>query len=246
MGTDEPLIFQRLLWQESIQAIKDSIRFNNFQSFRAYLRESLPQNSSYVRVRYTRSVIRWFFPNYSLDVLPAKVWRSYHDDSLLQDIMRYCYLAQEPVVAEFVTEHLLPLAPGTLVDSGYFKNFLRDKYGVVKKDPLRCLRTAVRDLGFIHRNKKDAIVQNIRLPKTALLILTHHIFTSSPQTVSLKEIISHRFWKFLGIKEPEEVCKILKEANAKGAITKYIIADQLEQITTKYSLDELLRRRIRL
>jgi len=246
MISQKSLIFQRLLWEESLQAIRDSVRFNNFLSFHIHLKESLPQNSSYVRKRYSTSIIHWFFPDHSLDVLPAKVWRSYHNDFLLQDIMRYCYLVQEPVVAEFVTDYLLPLAPGTPVGSGYFENFLKDKYGEVKKDPLNYLRAAVRDLGFIRRNKKDAVVQDIPLPKTALLVLVHYIFSPFPQTVSLKAIISHRFWKFLGIKEAEDIRKILKEANAKGAITKYIIADQLEQITTKYPLDELLQRRIKL
>ena len=246
MENKESLIFQRLLWKESIKAVKDSIRFRNFKNFRKHLQQHLPQNSSYVRKRYTSSIIRWFFPDQSLNNLPVKVWHSYKNNQILQDVMRYFYLEKEPIVAEFICEYLIPLEPGTTMQSEYFKDFLMKKYGIVKKDPLHYLNAAIRDLGFIYRNKTRTIVCNLQLPKTSFTILVHYLFASTPQTVSLQEILTHNFWMYLGIKNQSEVKKILKEADTKEIIAKYVIADQLEQITTKYTLDEFLQKRIKL
>lgn len=246
MENKESLIFQRLLWKESIKAVKDSIRFKNFKNFRKHLQEHLPQNSSYVRKRYTSSIIRWFFPDQSLNNLPAKVWHSYKNNQILQDVMRYFYLEKEPIVAEFICEYLIPLEPGTTIQSEYLKDFLIKKYGRVKKDPLNYLSAAIRDLGFTYRNKTTIIVCNLQLPKTSFTILVHYLFASTPQTVSLEEILTHKFWMYLGIRDRNAVKKILKEADTKEIIAKYVVADQLEQITTKYTLDEFLQKRIKL
>lgn len=246
MGNKEPLVFQKLLWEESIGAVKQSIRFKDFRNFRRHLQEHLPQNSSYVRKRYTSSIIRWFFSEQSLNNLPAKVWHSYNDNQILQDVMRYFYLEKEPVVAEFICEYLIPLDSGTTLQSEYLKDFLMKKYGIVKKDPLHRLSAAIRDLGFVYCNKTRTIVQNLASTKTGFLILVHYLFASAPQTVSLEEILTHKFWMYLGIKNQSEVKKILKEADTKEIIAKYVVADQLEQITTKYTLDEFLQKRIKL
>ncbi len=244
---EHPLIFQRLLWEESIWAIKESIRFTHFQNFRSHIKQNLPQNSQYVRKRYTSSILYWFFPDRSLDTLPALVWKAYHDDCILKDIMRYLYLDREKIVANFVLEYILPLTPGAVVDAPYFEDYLRKEYGVVKKDPKNFLRCAIRDLGFIEKNtRQNAIVQALSLPKTAILILIHYLFAQRPQTVSVKNILAHNFWKLLGIRKIEDVKKILREADAKGLISKYIIADQLEQITTKFTLKEFLDRKMKL
>jgi hypothetical protein len=83
-----PLIFQRLLWHESILAVKESLRFTNFQNFRNHLEKNLPLNSQYVRKRYTRSILYWFFPDRSLTTLPPLVWKVCHDDRIPNDMLR--------------------------------------------------------------------------------------------------------------------------------------------------------------
>jgi hypothetical protein len=39
---------------------------------------------------------------------------------------------------------------------------------------------------------------------------------------------------------------VLREADAAGVIGKYIVADQLEQVTTCFTLAELMERRVRI
>lgn len=242
----KPLKFQRLLWEESIQAVKESGRFSSFDSFRSFLEESLPQSSSYTRIRYTRSIVRWFFSDKRLDNLSCLVWRNYRDESILKDIMRYEYLSKEPVIAEFILEYLMPLELGTKMPADYFKNFIVKKYREPKKDPINFLSSACRDLGFIKRNRNISVTQGIPDPKTAFLILLHYIFAPTQRTVTLKEIVGHPFWLLLGIRNQEKVKLILKEADANGLIVKYIIADQLEQVTTKYTIKDFLENKIRL
>jgi hypothetical protein len=244
--TGTPKKFQRLLWKESIQAVKDSIRFTSFETFHKHLQDSLPQNSSYTRKRYTASILKWFFPTRDLNCLPSLLWRHYRDESILRDVMRYQYLSREPVIAEFIRQYLIPLEPGSKLSSSYFKDYVNKTFESPKKDQINYLSLAVRDLGFIRRNRNIPVVQSIPEPKAALIILVHFIFAPTHRTVSLKEIVEHHFWHFLGIRSQDRVKTILKEANARGLIAKYIIADQLEQITTKHTLESMLENRIRL
>jgi hypothetical protein len=239
-------MMQRLFWEESIQAVKLSTEFTDFRAFRQELEKTLPWNSSYVRVRRARSIIRWFFPSHTLDNLVTKVWTFYKEEAILKEIMRHEYLSKEPVVAEFIVNHLLTLSPGASITANDLKDFLLKKYGVVKDDSLNNLRLACRDLGFTYRGNNSFTVCQIPEPRTSLLILVHHLFAPNPRTVTIKEILSHPFWQYLCVRGQDSVRKIFREADANGIITKYIVADQLEQITTKYSLDEFIQRRIRL
>ena len=77
--------------------------------------------------------------------------------------------------------------------------------------------------------------------KTALLLLTHSIFTpGGPRTVELRRLLAGPYWKYLGFKSEDAVRAVFREADAAGILGKYVVADQLEQITTRWSLDELL------
>ncbi len=240
------IVFQDPLWKESIQAIKDATRFNIFQNFRKNLESTLPQNSEYVRKRNANTIIKRFFPEHVLDTLPVKVWKFYRDEVLLQEVMRYQYLKQEPVVADFVVNYLLPLAPGTDIKVEYMRSFIVKTYGSDKKKSRIRLGTSLRDLGFVFRNKGKTIVKDIPQPKTALLILAHYLFAPTPRTVTIKEILADPYWQYLGIRDQNTVRKILREANAKELIAKYVIADELEQITTRYSLEEFIQGRMKL
>lgn len=237
---------RRLLWNDGIQAVKLSAEFSDFRPFKDELQKSLHYNSSYVRMRNTNSIIRWFFPSHSLDNLLTKVWMFYRKEEILKELMRYQYLTTEPAVAEFVIHYLLPMHPGEVVTSDYLKDFLLKKYNVVRPDPLNSLRGACRDMGFLYSENKKLVVCQIPPPRTSLLILTHYLLAPVPRTVTMKEVLSNPYWRYLGIREAEDVRKVFREADANGLIAKYIVADQLEQLTTRYSFDEFVQRRIQL
>jgi hypothetical protein len=239
-------MMRRMPWDESMRAVKLSAKFTDFGQFRKELERSLHYNSSYVRKRNSRSIIRWFFHSHSLDNLLTKVWTFYKNDTILKEMMRYEYLSKEPVVAEFVVRYLLPLDPGVSIEADYLKDFLLKKYSVVKRNPLGSLRTACKDLGFVYSQKKKMTISQIPMPKTSLLILTHYLLAPTPRTVTIRDVLSNPFWQYLGVRESEAVRKVFREADANGAIAKYIVADQLEQITTRYSFDEFVQRKVQI
>jgi hypothetical protein len=77
--------------------------------------------------------------------------------------------------------------------------------------------------------------------------LIHHLFApGGPRTVELRNLFAHPFWKYLGHKAEDAVRAVLRAADVAGLVGKYVVADQLEQVTTCLSLDELLARRARL
>lgn len=244
-----PAIIEQPLWDEAKNAIKMSLQYKNFENFREALCDALHYNSSQTRARYATNIIKWFFPEKKLDTLPAKVWKSYRDDAILQQIMRYQYLSVEQGVAKFVTETIIALDPGDIINSNQIKNFAIKTWGLNESYALKAtkrIRSALLATGFIANKGGNFVVQEIEPPKTALLILTHHLFAQEPQTITIKEVLKNPYWKYLGIRKESTVREIFKEASYKGVISRYVVADELEQITTKYSLEELLRERVRL
>jgi len=243
-----PSVFQQHLWKEARNAIKMSLQYKIFDNFKENIQNSLHYNSSKTRKDYTGYIMMWFFPDKRLDTLPASVWRRYHDDSLLQEIMRYQYLSVEEGVAKFVTDTILALDPGDEITSVQIKNFVNRMWDMNERyaaNVVNRIRAALLCTGFATK-RKELIIQKIEPPKTALIILTHYLFAQSPKTVSIRNILDNPYWKYLGIRSEEVVRDILKEANSKGILSKYIVADELEQITTRYSLDELLERKIKI
>ena len=245
-SNEKRFMVRRLLWDNSIYAVKLSSEFSDFNSFRSELEKSLPCNSSYVRMRRTRDILKWFFPSHSLDNLLTKVWTFYKNEVIIKELMRYQYLRVEPDVGEFIRDYIVPLQPGSHVEVDYLKDFLLKKYGVVRTDPLNSLRGACRDLGFLIIDKDKLIVCQVPIPKTSFLILTHYLLAPSVSTVAIKDILLRPYWQYVGVHDPETVRQILREADANALIAKYVKADQLEQVTTRYSFDEFLQRRLHL
>lgn len=233
-------------WKESIQAIKDSLRFNSFNSFRKHLISTLPQNSYETRERNFSYITKRFFPNRSLDQLTVKVWKYYKNDNLLKDIMRFQFLNKERLISKFLENELIVYEPGSIFTKSIFESFVTRVYNIAKPKAVTRLSYTLCKLGFIARKGKEYSVLNIPPPKLALVILVHQVFAPSPRTVSIKEIFADPFWKYLGIRGESQVRQILKEAFASGLLAKYIIADQLEQITTKYSVDDFLKKKLQL
>lgn len=245
-GGEGPVVFQDLLWKESIFAIKHAVEFNDFSTFRAFLEQALPQNSAYTRVRFTRSIIKWFFPGETLDQLTVRVWKAYQDDAVLLPLMRYLYLVAHPIIGDFVTKNLAPLQPGAVLPLRYFRDHMPRVMG---RDLDKARKRLIRNLalmGFLAKRKDGYFLLAFEPPKTALLILLHQRFCPTPRTVAVQDVLDDPFWLSIGFKNPDEVRRVLSEASATGAIGKYVLADQLEQITTRLSLDEFIEQKIRL
>jgi hypothetical protein len=74
----------------------------------------------------------------------------------------------------------------------------------------------------------------------------HARLAPTARIVRLSDILAAAFWGLMGIRDDATVRSILRTADAKGIIAKYALVDQLEQITTRYSLGEYLEKTLRL
>lgn len=242
-----PRVIQEFHLPESLWAIELAASQEDFATFQDRLRSELPQNSPETRARYARSIKGWFFPNERLDVLPVQVHRMYLDARLTEEIIRFAYLSAEPIVGEAVAETLFPLEPGTVVPPDYLDGHLRKQLGEVPPKTAKRLRQNLRKLGFLSPGRGRMTVQAIPASGTALFLLFTFLFAPArPRTVELRTIMTHPFWKYLGFKTDGDFRKTFRQADTKGLLAKYVAADRIEQVTTRFSLQECLEQRVRL
>ncbi|MBN1874408.1 MAG: hypothetical protein JXA33_09265 [Anaerolineae bacterium] len=241
-----PNMIQEIPWSQTVQAIKDSVAFTDFATFRAHLETTLPYNSAYTRVRYTSTILRYFFPNASLDNLLRHIWAVYQDDQILEDLMHYQLLSQESTLAQFVLSRLAPLPPGSVIEKSVLEAFIQEIDPKDRSKMVDRLGKILRRIGFMMRERQKNVVAQLNPAKTSLLILIHHLFAPTPRIVPLAEILTHPFWRYLGFRDEETIRYILHEAGAQELIAGYAIVDQLEQITTRYSLEVWLEQALQL
>ena len=242
----KPYSIQSVAWETGLEAVKASIDFSDFEAFRTHLNNNMRQNSDGTRRRYGNLILVRLFPEKSLDGLNPKVWRSYQDEKILEDIARLTTLEAEPIIAKFVLEQILMLSPGTIIENSVIQDYISSVFGMFKVDSYNRLRSALIHMGFASAAPKGIMVQPIPLPDNAFLLALHARLAPSPRIVRLSDIIGTMFWKLLGIRDEATVRSILRDANAKGFIAKYAVIDQLEQITTRYSFDEYLSKTFQL
>ena len=239
---------QDAIINEGLFALKLSLDAHSIDDLHELLLKRLGQNSAETRSRYTQTIIRWFFPDGLTGLLP-RVWRAYQDEPIALDLLRWSYLNQEPILGGCVAEALYACENGLVIPTTYFDKFLQDHMGEPPPEKTRKrLKSNLKKLGFLERAKgKSDRLLPVLSQKTSFLILLHHLFAPKAiRTVELKNLLANPFWKYLGHKSEDSVRALLREADAVGLIGKYIVADQLEQVTTCVTLDEFLERKDRL
>lgn len=243
----QPSTLQSFPLEAGMQAIKDSLDFTDFGAFYAHLLECLPQNSPETRRRYASLVVRWLFPERKLGGLLPRAWQAYRDDELLLELSRITVLEAEPVIARFVAEVVQVLPVGDRLDQSQVRDFVTNTFGAFKQDSYKRLLYSTKSVGFLVRTAgNDWIVAAVRPPADALLVSLHARLAPTPRIVRVSDLLSERWWRDLGFRQPDEVRAVLHEAQAAGLLARYSTVDQLEQITTKYTLEEYLDRALRL
>jgi hypothetical protein len=239
---------QDVLLGEGLLAVKISVGVNTLAELQDALTKELGQNSMETRVRYAQSILQWFFPD-GLNGLARRVWMAYKEENIEKDILRYLYLKAEPVMGACVSEALFPLENGMQIPPQYFDHFLKSFLGEAPPEKTRMrLKSNLMKLGFLDRARgKTDRLRPVMPAKTSLLILLHHLYAQrGTRTVELRRLLTNPFWKFLGYKSEDAVRAVLREANTAGILGKYVVADQLEQVTTSMSADEFLTRKVHL
>jgi hypothetical protein len=243
-----PRAIQDALLPEGLQAVKWSVECQSVEELQDALVKKLGQNSLETRRRYSQSILKWFFAD-GMDGLLPRVWRVYADEAVVNDLLRYSYLVQEPVMGACVADALFPLENGLVIPPSYFDKFLTDFLRETPPEKTReRLKINLKKLGFLERAKgKPDRLASVSPQKTSFLILLHHLFAPrSVRTVELRNLFTNPFWKYLGYKTEDGVRGVLRDANAARVIGKYVVADHLEQVTTCFTFAELLEKRVRL
>ncbi len=242
--TAVPSTLQSFPYASGLQAIKECQQFSTFDEFYRHLVDNLPQNSPQTRKRFATLIVRWFFPERSLDGLLPKIWANYQDDQLLHDLMRVTTLEMEPVIARFVTDVVMPIAPGEHFPAELARNYIISTYQEFKRDSYDRLLTTVRSLGLLSRRGDAWIVNAVPRPANALLILLHTRLAPTPRIVRISDLLAQPFIQYLGFREPDSVRGVLREATSAGLLARYAVVDQLEQVTTRYDADTYVQKRL--
>ena len=237
-------VFQEHYWQDSIVAIKLSCKFKNYEDFYIKLIEELPQTSEASRKRIASTILSRFFPEKSLDQPTQLAWKTYKDEQLLQALMRYQFLVSEPVIAEFVKRYVLTAQPGDRLEFHELADhFIKELYGEAKPKLQSKLSGSLQTTGLVTRSKQSLYVREQTDMQRAFGVLLHVLFAPQPTTIDVQDILNHVFWRYLGMRSPTEVIKLLRWLESKKILAKYVRADQLEQVTTIYSATEILNHR---
>ena len=245
-GRGQRFTVQDCTYRQGMVAVQMAGQFDSWDSLRPELEEALPFNSAHTRRRYVSQLFRWALERGNLNAVGVKVWCSHKSDELVNQILRERYLDAYPVLGRFVSKSLGMLTAGTELDSGSIGRYLHQEQVGALDRSIEKLRLSMRDMGFISKIGGKYVVAETSLPRTAFLILMHYLLAPEPSTIVVPEIIGHPFWRHLGGKTSDEVRSALTNAAASDAISRYATVDNLEQITTRFSFEELLERRVRL
>lgn len=117
--------FQKLFYKESILAIKSSLNFLAYESFKNDLILQLPQESQKSKTRIANNILHRFFPDKKIFIPMAQIWDVYKDEQLLQEIFRYDFLTNEPTIANFLTDYILTKEPESIIPAEVFNDYIK-------------------------------------------------------------------------------------------------------------------------
>ena len=237
---------QKCTYRQGLFAIQAASQHDEWDILRSYLEETLPFNSEESRKRRFRSLMRWALDGGSLNPIGSKVWCSYMDEDLSNQVLRERFLDTYPVIGKFVSNVLATFPIGAELDVDAIQDYLIQEHAGALSTSTVELRLTMRDMGFIRKAGRKYVVIETSLPKTAFLLLLHYHLALEPATIPVSQIIERPFWRYLGGRHEEEVRATLSQAAAGDFISRYAAVDSLEQITTRFSLEELLQQQVRL
>ena len=221
-------------------------KYESWNELRIRLEDEIPFNSLITRQRRVRSLFQWAFRGGDVDSLAVRVWRAYRDEALTRQVLKGLYLDTYPILGEFVSRVIGSIPVGSELSHADVENYLLEAQVGGLKDSISNLRSTMRDMGFIRRVGSNYLICENVLPGTAFLILLHYHLVPQPATLTVSEIVRHSFWQNLGGREVTEVRSVLSEAAAYDVLSRYSTVDNLEQVTTRFSLEELVERRLKL
>jgi len=241
-------VIQDLLIEEGFWAVTRADQHDSLESLEEDIATNLKQQSKETRSRYASSIIKWFFPGRELSSPAVLVWRAYGDKSLVFEILRTLYLKAEPIVGKCVEEFLYPIQENAVIPGSYFESYLLTALSGIPEKTRGRLKQNLRKLGFLAKSSPGRdLLRSLNPSPTALFLLFALYFAQEGvRTVEMPRVMKDPFWKYLGFKSEDAVRRVFRNAANAGLLGKYVVADQLELITTALTFEQCLEKKVRL
>lgn len=212
--------------------------YDDIEAFReAIVQRAFGQTSYLTRYRYASYFIKWFLPNVSMRDPVGLVWEAFRDENALRHVMRWQYVTSNPLVARFVEGPFSSVTPGESVEEAVV-SYLLQAQGALNRKVLGRLRTSMRKIGLLVVQGKThyRIVPEVSTRAVAFLLAC--VFAPEAQVLSWNTLVTDPWWKRLGIVDETMLREKLRETAEEGLISRFRQVDTLDQITTRYSLEQ--------
>ena len=232
---------QEPLWKETLEIIKGA-QDASFLTDPKALEPNLSFNSKETRQRYS-GAIATRFSRLDLSIRQGLVdlTRSNVESNIIEQIWRVLFCMAEPLVAQIYLEMIWPREPGTSINRSEIRSYIETSFQQQSAKLNQRIVSCLKQSGYLMpHGKKDLIVVGFGNLEYALVLSTHLLMANSPRTIRLSEIEVYNHWRFLGYRRFDHVRLGFRSAEAKGLIMRYANVDHLEQITTRYTWQELL------
>ena len=241
---ESPITFpQEALWKETLDIINagDSV---DFLTDPKGLSESLPFNSKETRERYGQAIATRFSRlNPTITHGLIDMVKSHVEINIIEQIWRVLFCMAEPLVAQVYLEMIWPREPSSSINRNEIRSYIETAFQQQSTKLNQRIISCLRHSGYLMpHGKQDLIVVSFGNPEYALILATHLVLAQNPRTITLSEVESSNYWRFLGYRKFDHVRLGFRSAEAKGLIMRYANVDHLEQITTRYTWQELLQK----
>jgi hypothetical protein len=241
IGTANIPFPQEDLWKETLNLfhnVKDPDELLNSK----LLESKLNYNSSETRKRYG-SAMATRFARLDRELLFGfvRLIQSGAGTDLIEQIWRVMFCTVEPLVAQVYLDVVWPREPGSSIQRDQIKGYLQTVFAQQSQELNKRVVKCLRHTGYlIPHGKQDLIVVGFGNLEDALILSTHLMLAQNPRTIKISDLEASNYWRFLGYKKFDHVRIGFRRAEAQGLIMRYAVVDHLEQITTRYTWEELI------
>jgi len=237
---------QEPLWDVTLNAIRESQSVDILTNAKA-LANILHFNSDETRSRYGRAMatrfaridLKWSNPQILSGFF--NIAKAGLENKIISSIWRILFCSIEPIIARTYLEIIWPREPGSQIQRSEIRNYVEMTFHQQSKKLNTRIINCLHQAGFASPQGKEALnIIGFGDLDASLFLATHLLFAQDPKTIKISEIMDSSFWKYLGYYKFDYVRIALRGAESKGLILRYAVVDHLEQITTRYSLADLI------
>lgn len=232
---------QEALWKETLNLLSEASDVDILTDSKA-LENLLPFNSRVTRKSYGSAIVNRF------SRLEARILRGLYDlahsdisKNTIEQIWRVLFCLAEPVIALIYLNMVWPREPGVPFNRNEVRSYVETTFSHQSRKLNQRVIYCLKQAGYLMSHGKDSlIVVGFGNLEESLILIMHLLLAQSVRTIKLSEIEASDFWKFLGFRKFDHVRICFQSAEARGLLLRYAKVDHLEQVTTKYSWQELL------